>query len=193
MGHEIVTVISMAEKILITCDFDTQSEEKTAVLLGALARYGLGDAIDLQADGKNSAITITDNAGQSSQNTVFVSPLYLGHLIKRLKAMSEPPQTQAQLHFSCHTLDLIDACLHTPAKKSIRLTEKEAALIQILHDAQGEPIEGAELLKSIWNYAQDTETHTVATHIYRLRQKIETDPNDPKLVITDGTGYRLAL
>lgn len=73
----------------------------------------------------------------------------------------------------------------------IRLTEKETDLIWYLKE-KGAPVSRAELLTQIWGYADDTETHTIETHIYRLRQKIEADPSAPKILMTDEQGYTLA-
>lgn len=73
----------------------------------------------------------------------------------------------------------------------IRLTEKEAALLEILVKADGQGVSRDNLLRHVWRYAPDVETHTLETHIYRLRQKIEDDPANPAIVVTDGDGYRL--
>ena len=73
----------------------------------------------------------------------------------------------------------------------IRLTEKEAALLEILVKSNGQGVSRDHLLRHVWRYAPDVETHTLETHIYRLRQKIEDDPANPTIVVTDGDGYRL--
>ena len=77
--------------------------------------------------------------------------------------------------------------------ESIRLTEKETALLEMIVQAKGKAVKRDILLKHVWQYAPDVETHTLETHIYRLRQKIEDDPANPALVMTegDGDGYRL--
>lgn len=77
--------------------------------------------------------------------------------------------------------------------QSIRLTEKETALLEILVKAKGEAVHRDILLQNVWRYAPDVETHTLETHIYRLRQKIEDDPANPMIVVThdDGDGYYL--
>ena len=71
------------------------------------------------------------------------------------------------------------------------LTEKETELLKALVDAQEKPIASADILKQIWGYADGLETHTLQTHIYRLRQKLEDDPANPKFLITSNDGYKL--
>lgn len=77
--------------------------------------------------------------------------------------------------------------------ENIRLTEKEAAILLYLHDAGGGVVGRQALLDKVWGYADNVETHTLETHIYRLRQKIESDPSNPKILKTEEDGYSLAL
>lgn len=74
----------------------------------------------------------------------------------------------------------------------IRLTEKEAALLALLLRQDGKSVPREDLLTAVWGYVSDVETHTLETHIYRLRQKIEKDPYAPVFLVTDEDGYALA-
>ncbi|WP_421994727.1 winged helix-turn-helix domain-containing protein [Roseococcus sp.] len=78
-----------------------------------------------------------------------------------------------------------------PDGKRIRLTEKEAAILLYLHRAGGRAVARAELLGEVWGYSSAVTTHTLETHIYRLRRKIEPEPQAAKLLLTDEGGYRL--
>jgi DNA-binding response OmpR family regulator len=78
-----------------------------------------------------------------------------------------------------------------PDGKKIRLTEKEAAILLYLHRAGGRAVPRAELLGEVWGYSSAVTTHTLETHIYRLRRKIEPEPQAAKLLLTDEGGYRL--
>ena len=75
--------------------------------------------------------------------------------------------------------------------KKIRLTEKEAAIIRYLFRAGQKAVTRDELLEEVWGYNSGVTTHTLETHIYRLRQKIERDPSNARLLVTEDGGYRL--
>jgi DNA-binding response OmpR family regulator len=77
--------------------------------------------------------------------------------------------------------------------EKLRLTEKETAILQYLNRAKGAVVSRDELLREVWGYNANVTTHTLETHIYRLRQKIETDPANAQLLVTDAGGYRLAF
>ena len=73
----------------------------------------------------------------------------------------------------------------------IRLTEKETSILKYLYRAGEKPVTREELLAEVWGYNAGVTTHTLETHVYRLRQKIEPDPAHAKLLITEPGGYRL--
>lgn len=75
----------------------------------------------------------------------------------------------------------------------IRLTEKEAAILKYLYSTNDQIVSRETLLEKIWGYNENIVTHTLETHIYRLRQKIEKDPSNAQILITDQNGYRLNL
>ncbi len=76
--------------------------------------------------------------------------------------------------------------------KTVRLTEKETAILQYLYRAGGATVSREILLREVWGYRPGVTTHTLETHIYRLRQKIERDPPNARLLVTEPGGYRLA-
>ncbi|MCK5424221.1 MAG: response regulator transcription factor [Emcibacter sp.] len=73
----------------------------------------------------------------------------------------------------------------------IRLTEKETAILKYLKRSDGSPISRDVLLDEVWGYNAGVTTHTLETHIYRLRQKIEPNPAAATILITEAGGYRL--
>ena len=77
-------------------------------------------------------------------------------------------------------------------EQQVRLTEKEVALLHALYDACGEVVDRDVILDCVWGYHKDVETHTLETHIYRLRQKIERDPSEPEILKTAENGYYLS-
>jgi len=75
--------------------------------------------------------------------------------------------------------------------KKIRLTEKETSILKYLYRAGGKAVSRDELLAEVWGYNSGVTTHTLETHVYRLRQKIEPEPSTAKLLITEPGGYSL--
>ena len=75
--------------------------------------------------------------------------------------------------------------------KKIRLTEKEAAIIRYLFRAGQKAVTRDELLEEVWGYNSGVTTHTLETHVYRLRQKIEKDPSNAEILVTENGGYKI--
>jgi DNA-binding response OmpR family regulator len=75
--------------------------------------------------------------------------------------------------------------------EEVRLTEKERDILVLLDKHRGQGVERKTLLDTIWGYAEGVETHTLETHIHRLRRKIEADPSAPVILCTEGSLYRL--
>ena len=76
-------------------------------------------------------------------------------------------------------------------RKKVRLTEKETAILKYLYRARDRVIGRGTLLGEVWGYNAGVTTHTLETHVYRLRQKIERDPTRAEILITESGGYRL--
>jgi DNA-binding response OmpR family regulator len=76
-------------------------------------------------------------------------------------------------------------------QKKIRLTEKETAILKYLYRVGNKTVSRETLLGEVWGYSAGVTTHTLETHIYRLRQKIEPDPTQSAILITEPGGYRL--
>lgn len=75
--------------------------------------------------------------------------------------------------------------------KRVRLTEKETAILKFLYRAGERPVTRDVLLHEVWGYNSGVTTHTLETHIYRLRQKMERNPAAAELLVTEGGGYKL--
>jgi hypothetical protein len=133
-------------------------------------------------------------AGEGSGGTVFgiEKPFRLQECIQQLAYLAGRPRDVMvgphKLHVNIRQLQFADS--HTVA-----LTEKEVAILLYLAEAAatGKPgVPRDELLHRVWGYHPDASTHTLETHIYRLRQKIEPDPEHPSLLVTKDEGYCLA-
>lgn len=75
----------------------------------------------------------------------------------------------------------------------IKLTEKEVGIIKYLYKAKERIVTKNELLQEVWGYSPDVTTHTIETHVYRLRQKVEHEDADAQLILTLEGGYQLKV
>ena len=83
--------------------------------------------------------------------------------------------------------------LLTESSEEIRLTEKETSMLLFLYHSKDYVVQRDILLHEVWGYSTDVTTHTLETHVYRLRQKMKLDPRDTDLLVTEAGGYRLAM
>ena len=83
--------------------------------------------------------------------------------------------------------------LLTESSKEIRLTEKETSMLLFLYHSKDYVVQRDTLLHEVWGYSTDVTTHTLETHVYRLRQKMKPGPGDTDLLVTEAGGYRLAI
>lgn len=111
-------------------------------------------------------------------------------LRRRLREREALP---AQISIGPCRLDRQDNLWIFPTGTSVRLTEKETAIMLCLSEAERETVSKQALLENVWAYAEGVETHTLETHIYRLRQKIEKNASSPEILLTAEDGYRLSL
>ena len=83
--------------------------------------------------------------------------------------------------------------LLTESSEEIRLTEKETSMLLFLYHSKDYVVQRDTLLHEVWGYSTDVTTHTLETHVYRLRQKMKPGPRDMDLLVTEAGGYRLAI
>jgi DNA-binding response OmpR family regulator len=130
----------------------------------------------------------------SGANDYITKPFRMGVLLARLRAQLRQHEQSEDAVFSIgpysfrpSTKLLVDAA----NKKKIRLTEKETAILKYLYRAGARTIGRDTLLGEVWGYNAGVTTHTLETHVYRLRQKIERDPSQAEILVTEPGGYRL--
>lgn len=138
----------------------------------------------------NEALEASGLQADSLDLSSFKSPIRIGEVLDHVKNLARKSQTR---FFTIGPYKL-DAQHHTleGKKEDIKLTEKETALLVLLAKNPGNTVSRKEILTKVWEYADDAETHTLETHIYRLRQKIEKDPGKPRVLMTNEDGYYLS-
>jgi DNA-binding response OmpR family regulator len=129
---------------------------------------------------------------EAGANDYVTKPFRFAVLMARVHAhlRSHGHSEDAQYRIGPYTFRPSAKLLIDAAAKKIRLTEKETNILKFLHRS-GETVPRETLLHEVWGYNPAVTTHTLETHIYRLRQKIETDPSRARLLITESGGYRL--
>lgn len=120
-------------------------------------------------------------------------PVRLPALVARLHALlaAFDASPEAGIRLGGHVFHPASRLLSGPGGERLRLTEKEAAILLHLHRAAGRAVPRAELLGEVWGYSAAIATHTLETHIYRLRRKLEKTPELAGLLVTEEGGYRL--
>jgi DNA-binding response OmpR family regulator len=211
---------TMAEQILSSGDFSVDDAESTAaaevLLASEHARYdailldvGLpdGDGCDfcakLRRDGRQMPIIMVTGADaegdvirglDAGANDYLAKPFRLSELLARVRAQLRTFDNSENAAFLIGPFIFRPSArlLQEPARnRKIWLTKKESAVLKFLYGAEGKPVLRRTLLSEIWGYNETVSTHTVGTHIYRLRQKIEVDPEHPCLLVAENGAYRL--
>ena len=129
-------------------------------------------------------------------NDYIAKPFRLAELLARIRVQLRVYDSSEDAIFQVGPYLFRPAAkqLHDQASgKRLRLTEKEAAILKFLYRAGGKPVPRQILLNEVWGYNSNVTTHTLETHIYRLRQKIEPNPAETRILVTETGGYRLEL
>jgi DNA-binding response OmpR family regulator len=161
-------------------------------LCNRLRRRGLRVPIIVLSEAASEQDVV--RALEAGANDYVVQPFRLAELKARLRAQIREHETSedAVLPIGPYHFRPGARSLHDPAEnRQIRLTQKEVTILKCLYRAAGRPVSRQTLLDEVWSYNAGARTHTVETHIYRLRRKIEPDPSHPSVIVNDGGGYCL--
>ena len=157
-----------------------------------LRRNGISVPIIMLTGADSEADTILGlDAGA---NDYVTKPFRLGVLLARIRAQLRQHEQSEDATFAIghYTFKPASKMLLAPdGQGKVRLTEKETAILKYLYRARDQVVSREVLLNEVWGYNAAVATHTLETHIYRLRQKIEEDPSNAQLLVTEGGGYRL--
>jgi DNA-binding response OmpR family regulator len=126
-------------------------------------------------------------------NDYVTKPFRFAVLLARIRAQLRSHEQSEDAVFRVGPYEFRPAAklLVDERQKKIRLTEKETNILKYLYRAGEKPVSREELLAEVWGYNAGVTTHTLETHVYRLRQKIEAEAGGAKLLLTEAGGYRL--
>lgn len=126
-------------------------------------------------------------------NDYVTKPFKFPVLLARIRAQLRQHEQSEDAVFNLgpYTFKPSMKLLVTEDEKKIRLTEKETNILKFLYRSTDGVVARDTLLHEVWGYNAGVTTHTLETHIYRLRQKIEPDPSNARLLVTESGGYRL--
>ena len=129
----------------------------------------------------------------SDANDYIAKPFKLPVLLARIRAQLRQHEQSEDAVFGVgpYTFKPAAKLLLDEAERKIRLTEKETNILKYLYRAGSAVVARDVLLHEVWGYNAGVTTHTLETHIYRLRQKIERDPSNATILVTEPGGYRL--
>lgn len=130
---------------------------------------------------------------EAGANDYINKPFRFAVLLARIRAHLRQHEASEDAVFTIgpYTFRPGAKLLTTEKGSKLRLTEKEAAILRYLYRAGQRVVTRDVLLHEVWGYNANVTTHTLETHIYRLRQKIEPDPSRARLLVTEGGGYKL--
>ena len=130
---------------------------------------------------------------ESGANDYITKPFRFAVLLARIRAQLRQHEASEDAIFTIgpYTFRPSSKLLLNPKGNKVRLTEKETSILRYLYRAGQRPVSRETLLQEVWGYNSGLTTHTLETHIYRLRQKIEKDAAAPAILITEAGGYKL--
>ena len=209
---------SLGEQLRLHEEFDTR-EADTGTLALELAKSEYFDAIILDVglpdmDGREVCRLMRRNgvkspiimltAAESDADTILAldagandyvtKPFRLGVLLARLRAQLRQHEQSEDAVFTIGPYTFHPSAkllIHSENKGKVRLTEKETSILKYLYRSGAAVVGRRALLGEVWGYNAGVTTHTLETHVYRLRQKIEVDPSNAEILVTEPGGYRL--
>ncbi len=130
---------------------------------------------------------------EAGANDYVTKPFRFAVLLARIRAQLRTHEQSEDAVFTIgqYTFKPAQKILFEEDGGKVRLTEKETAILKYLYRAEQKIVGRDELLEQVWGYNSGVTTHTLETHIYRLRQKIERNPSNARMLVTESGGYKL--
>lgn len=127
-------------------------------------------------------------------NDYIAKPFKAGELLVRIRAQLRQYERGADITFAIGDYKFrpsVNALLTIEGQVIVHLTDRETALLNRLYQAGGDVVSRPALLRELWGVGPSIQTHTLETHIYRLRKKIEKITSNGNFIITESNGYKL--
>ena len=149
-----------------------------------------GSVIMLTAQASDADVVIGLDSGA---NDYVPKPFKFAVLLARIRAQLRQQEASEDAVFKVgpYTFRPSAKMLVNDKGSKLKLTEKETAILRFLYRAGQKVVSRDILLQEVWGYNATVTTHTLETHVYRLRQKIETNPSSARILITEPGGYKL--
>jgi DNA-binding response OmpR family regulator len=130
---------------------------------------------------------------EAGANDYVAKPFRFAVLLARIRAQLRQHEASEDAVFTIgpYSFQPSSKLLMGSKGNKLRLTGKETAILRFLYRAGQKTISREVLLQEVWGYNSGVTTHTLETHIYRLRQKIEKDAAMPEILVTEAGGYKL--
>ena len=174
-------------------DFDVTEDKDLADIIVVDEKADLLKSIE-----KNAPVIFLnqDDNDDIKAHSIIQKPFLLSNFLDTIKASINifENSDEGNLEFNNYVLYPSRKEILNKRDKSVtKLTEKEVSIIKYLHKNIGKIVSKNDLMQEVWEYSAEVATHTVETHIYRLRQKVEQDNQESQLIITSEGGYQLKI
>ncbi|MFV0432075.1 MAG: response regulator transcription factor [Alphaproteobacteria bacterium] len=180
-----------SELIILSCS-DVIEETQELISSWRKANVNIPILVIMGNASDSTAIKLLD----SGANDYIAKPFRMTLLVARIRAhlRQYDRSADAVLTIGPYWFKQDNSTLtHKEEESCIRLTDKEAAILKYLYHSFPQVVPRSKLLDEVWGYTSGVSTHTLETHIYRLRQKMEPDPKNVSILLTENRGYRLNL
>ena len=177
---------------VVICDMDSITAADLNAIRSAAAEYN-AECLFIAGNKTDSDDTpeLVSTSGLAAHAT---KPLAIREFIGQIKFMLDRADRRSHPDVRFGPFELVQGSKlrRLDDGSEIFLTDKEAKLLRLLSAAANGFATSRDLMAAVWGYHESANSHTLQTHIYSLRRKLETDPNTPQLLVTEKGGYRLA-
>ena len=191
-GSEALKSVAESQVGVVICDIDSMAVADLNAIRSAAADCGAECLLiaenEIESDDSPELISTSDLAAHATK------PLAIREFIGQIEFLLDRSARRSPSDVRFGPFELIQGSKlrRLDDGSEIFLTDKEAKLLRLLSSAEGGFAMSRDLMADVWGYHESANSHTLQTHIYSLRQKLETDPNTPQLLVTEKGGYRLA-